>query len=216
MNHELRPPRNSISRRRDAGASPGVFGLRVRIARESVAARSSRTPFCDRTATVFMWAVSLVESMEGTREGISTWPVDHMPTGRHATSPIPEQSTRPLAAHRERGRPGCCDLPLSANCRDRTTGGCHGNGTNCTTRSTALASVYALLKGKAELKGRSVLAIVVNAAKDAAQRAIEDDGIIRLLAEDQARFAQALVNPRATNAALKRIMRRHVKNVDVR
>ena len=51
---------------------------------------------------------------------------------------------------------------------------------------------------------------------DAAQRAIEDDGIIRLSAEDQARFARALITPPAPNAALKRAMRRHLKNVDVR
>jgi uncharacterized protein (DUF1778 family) len=68
----------------------------------------------------------------------------------------------------------------------------------------------------AALKGRSISDFVVNAAQDAAQRAIEDDAIIRLSAEDQARFAQALINPPAPNAALKRAMRRHVKNVDVR
>lgn len=78
------------------------------------------------------------------------------------------------------------------------------------------ASVYALLKRAAELEGRSISDFVVSAAQDAAQRAIEDDGIIRLSAEDQARFAQALINPPAPNAALKRAMRRHVKNFDVR
>ena len=78
------------------------------------------------------------------------------------------------------------------------------------------ASVYALLKRAAKLKGRSITDFVVNAAQDAAQRVIEDDGIIRLSAEDQARFAQALLNPPAPNAALKRAMRRHAKNVDVR
>ena len=78
------------------------------------------------------------------------------------------------------------------------------------------ASVYALLKRAAELKGRSISDFVLNAAQDAAQRAIEDDGIIRLSARDQARFAQALINPPTPNAALKRAMRRYVKNVDVR
>ena len=78
------------------------------------------------------------------------------------------------------------------------------------------ASVYALLKRAAELKGRSLSDFVVNAARDAAQRAIEDEGLIRLSAEDQARFAQALINPPAPNAALKRAMRSHAKNVDVR
>ena len=78
------------------------------------------------------------------------------------------------------------------------------------------ASVYALLKRAAELKGRSLSDFVVNAARDAAQRAIEDEGLIRLSAEDQARFAQALINPPAPNAALKRALRSHAKNVDVR
>jgi uncharacterized protein (DUF1778 family) len=78
------------------------------------------------------------------------------------------------------------------------------------------ASVYALLKRAAELKGRSITDFVVDAAQDAAQRVIEEDGIIRLSAEDQARFARALLNPPAPSAALKRAMRRHVKNVEVR
>lgn len=78
------------------------------------------------------------------------------------------------------------------------------------------ASVYALLKRAAELKGRSISDFVVSAAQDAAHRAIEDEGIIRLSAEDQAIFAQALIHPPAPNAALKRAMRCHAKNVDVR
>ena len=78
------------------------------------------------------------------------------------------------------------------------------------------ASVYALLKRAAELKGRSITDFVVSAAQDAAQRAIEDDGIMRLSAEDQRRFAEALIRPPAPNAALKRAMRRHAKNVEVR
>lgn len=78
------------------------------------------------------------------------------------------------------------------------------------------ASVYALLKRAAELKGRSITDFVVSAAQDAALRVIEDDGIIRLSGEDQARFAQALLNPPEPNAALKRAVRQHRKDVDVR
>ena len=77
------------------------------------------------------------------------------------------------------------------------------------------ASVYALLKRAAELKGRSISDFVVT-PRGTRQRAIEDEGIIRLSAEDQAGFAQALIKPPAPNAALKRAMRSHVKNVDVR
>ena len=78
------------------------------------------------------------------------------------------------------------------------------------------ASVYALLKRAAALTGRSISDFVVSAAHDAAQRAIENDGIIRLSAEDQARFAQALIDPPAPNAALKRAVRSHARNVEVR
>lgn len=78
------------------------------------------------------------------------------------------------------------------------------------------ASVYALLKRAAKLKGRSITDFVVSAAHDAAQRVIEDDRIIRLSAEDSVRFAEALLNPPEPNEALKRAMRLHAKNVDVR
>lgn len=78
------------------------------------------------------------------------------------------------------------------------------------------ASVYALLKRAAELKGRSITDFVVSAAQDAAQRVIEDEKIIRLSAEDQARFADALLNPPAPNAALQQALRQHAKDVDVR
>ncbi|MDP2706290.1 MAG: DUF1778 domain-containing protein [Burkholderiales bacterium] len=78
------------------------------------------------------------------------------------------------------------------------------------------ASVYALLKRAAEMKGRSLTDFVVSAAQDAAQRAIEEEGIMRLSAEDQARFAEALINPPAPNAALKRAMRRYLEHVEVR
>ncbi len=78
------------------------------------------------------------------------------------------------------------------------------------------ASVYALLKRAAEMKGRSITDFVVSAAHDAAQRTIEEEGIMRLSAEDQVRFAEALINPPAPNAALKRAMRRYLENVEVR
>lgn len=78
------------------------------------------------------------------------------------------------------------------------------------------ASVYALLKRAADLKGRSITDFVVSAAQAAAQRVIEDDEIIRLSADDQARFAQALLDPPEPNVALKKAMRRHTKNVEVR
>ena len=58
------------------------------------------------------------------------------------------------------------------------------------------------MKRAAELQGRSLTDFVVSAAHDAAQRAIEEQAILRLSAEDQQRFAEALIQPPAPNAAL--------------
>ena len=77
-------------------------------------------------------------------------------------------------------------------------------------------SVYETLKQAAKLKGRTLTDFIVSAAHDAARRVIEEEGIIRLSAEDQRRFAQALINPPAPNAALKRAIRQHRENVEVR
>ena len=78
------------------------------------------------------------------------------------------------------------------------------------------ASVYATLKQAAELQGRSLTDFVVSAAHDAAQLAIEQQAIFRLSAEDQQRFAEALIHPPAPNAALNEAKRLHLENVEVR
>ena len=78
------------------------------------------------------------------------------------------------------------------------------------------ASIYAVLKRAAELKGRSLTDFVVSAAHDAAQRAIAEEHHFNLSADDQNRFAQALINPPAPGAALKRAKRLHAAHVEVR
>jgi uncharacterized protein (DUF1778 family) len=78
------------------------------------------------------------------------------------------------------------------------------------------ASVYALLERAAALQGRTLSDFVVSAAHDAAQRTIQDERIIRQCVEDQTRFAQALIDPPAPNAALARAMRRHARHVEQR
>jgi len=78
------------------------------------------------------------------------------------------------------------------------------------------ASVYATLKHAAELTGRSLTDFVVTAAHDAARRTIEDAEIIRLSAEDQLRFAQALLDPPAPNKALLDAKRLHSETVEMR
>jgi uncharacterized protein (DUF1778 family) len=77
-------------------------------------------------------------------------------------------------------------------------------------------SIYATLKRAAELQGRTVSDFVVSAAHEAAQRTIEAQEIIRLSAEDQRRFAEALSNPPEPNAALRRAKQAHRAHVEVR
>ena len=65
------------------------------------------------------------------------------------------------------------------------------------------ASVHATLKQAAELEGRTLSDFVVSAAFSAARSTIEVQRLIRLSAEDQQRFAEALLTPPAPNAALR-------------
>jgi len=66
------------------------------------------------------------------------------------------------------------------------------------------------LKWAAELQGRSLTDFVVSAAHDAAQRAIAEQAILRWSAEDQRRFAEALIQPPAPNAALNKAKHLHL------
>lgn len=77
-------------------------------------------------------------------------------------------------------------------------------------------AVYATLKRAAELKGRTLTDFVVTAAHDAARQALEEESVIRLSAEDQKRFAEALLNAPNPNAALRKAKRRHSTEVEVR
>lgn len=61
----------------------------------------------------------------------------------------------------------------------------------------------------ADLQGRSLSDFVVQAALQAAQKAIEDNHIIRLSIEDQKRFAEALLNPPEPTPAMKRALERY-------
>ena len=69
--------------------------------------------------------------------------------------------------------------------------------------------LHALLKRAAALQGRSMTDFVITAVERAARRAVEDAEILRLSAEDQARFARALIDPPAPVAALKRAAKHH-------
>lgn len=69
--------------------------------------------------------------------------------------------------------------------------------------------LHALLKRAAEIQGRTMTDFVVAAVQDAAQRAIEQAGVVRLSLADQQRFAEALLSPPRPSAALKRATARH-------
>ncbi len=73
------------------------------------------------------------------------------------------------------------------------------------------ASLHALLKRAAEIQGRSMTDFVVSAVQDAAERAIEQSGVVRLSLADQERFAKALLAPPKAAPALKRALARRRK-----
>jgi len=70
-------------------------------------------------------------------------------------------------------------------------------------------SVHALLREAAALQGRSISEFVVSSAREAAERAIAEHGVIQLSLADQQRFAAELLAPPAPAAALKRAAARH-------
>jgi uncharacterized protein (DUF1778 family) len=70
------------------------------------------------------------------------------------------------------------------------------------------ADVHALLKRAAEIQGRTLSDFVVTAAREAACRAVEEAGIIRLSVEDQRQIAEAILNPPKPVPALRRAFKR--------
>ncbi len=82
---------------------------------------------------------------------------------------------------------------------------------NRTSRIEARIAPDALLivKRAAEIQGRSVSDFVVAAARDAANRTIEETQIIRLAVEDQRAFAEAILNPPPPSPGLLRAAAAH-------
>lgn len=68
-----------------------------------------------------------------------------------------------------------------------------------------------MVRRAAELQGRSVSDFVVEAAREAAVKAIEDAQILRLSVTDQRLFQEALLNPPPLAPALERAIARHDK-----
>ncbi len=71
------------------------------------------------------------------------------------------------------------------------------------------ADVHSLLKRAAEIEGRSLTDFVVSAAQEAARKTIEETSIIKLSAEDQRRFAEALISPAPLTPAMERAISQH-------
>lgn len=69
--------------------------------------------------------------------------------------------------------------------------------------------VLAIVKRAAEIQGRSVSDFVMSAAENAAKQAIKETHIVRLAAEDQRRFAEALLNPGEPAPAIRRAVEHH-------
>jgi len=69
--------------------------------------------------------------------------------------------------------------------------------------------VLAAVKRAAEIEGRSVSDFMVDAARQAAERTIEEAQIIRLSLADQQRVAELLASPPAPSPALARAMQAH-------
>ena len=68
--------------------------------------------------------------------------------------------------------------------------------------------LHTMLKRAAELQGRTMTDFVTEVLLSAAQRTIEQAGIIKISLEDQARFAEALLAPPAPTPALRRAFAR--------
>ncbi len=70
----------------------------------------------------------------------------------------------------------------------------------------------ATVRRAAQMQGRSLSEFVVDAAEQAAKRTIEELQIVRLSAEDQLRFVEALLNQETNPApAMQRAAERHEK-----
>lgn len=67
----------------------------------------------------------------------------------------------------------------------------------------------AIVRRAAELQGRSVSDFIVVAAREAANRTIEENQIIRLSVEDQRAFAKAILDPPEPTPALRRAAAAH-------
>lgn len=70
-------------------------------------------------------------------------------------------------------------------------------------------NVYEQMQRAARLRGMTLTGFILATAGEDARRTVEEADVLRLTAEDQARFAKALIDPPAPNAKLANAAKRH-------
>ncbi|XLZ71330.1 DUF1778 domain-containing protein [Massilia sp. SR12] len=68
-----------------------------------------------------------------------------------------------------------------------------------------------MIKHTAEITGRSMTDLIVEAATAAAHSALEQSTVLRLSVADSLVFAEAMLNPPKPNAALRRALDRNAQ-----
>ncbi|MDI6835154.1 MAG: DUF1778 domain-containing protein [Rhizobiaceae bacterium] len=70
--------------------------------------------------------------------------------------------------------------------------------------------VYEQMQRAAKLRGMTLTSYLIATAGEDARRTVEEAEVLRLAAEDQVRFAKALIDPPAPNVRLARAAKHHV------
>ena len=76
--------------------------------------------------------------------------------------------------------------------------------------------IYQQMQRAARLRGMTLTGYLLATAGEDARRVVEDAEIMRLVGEDQIRFAQALIHPPKANARLVRAAKRHAELIEPR
>lgn len=72
-------------------------------------------------------------------------------------------------------------------------------------------TVYEQMQRAAKLRGMTLTGFLLATAGEDARRTVEEADVLRLAADDQVRFAKALIDPPAPNARLTRAAKRHAE-----
>ncbi len=70
-------------------------------------------------------------------------------------------------------------------------------------------NVYQQMQRAARLRGMTLTSYLIATAGEHARLTVEEADVLRLTAEDQMRFAEALIDPPAPSARLMRAAKRH-------